>query len=60
MSSAKYEKEDPMIQKKKLNQFYIEEYEQAGRKKTKNQLKESVAQSRVKNLSRALRRGRPY
>ena len=60
MNSAKYEKEDPMIQKKKLNQFYIEEYEQAGRKKTKNQLKESVAQSRVKNLSRALRRARPY
>ena len=35
-----------MIQKKKLNQFYIEEYEQAGRKKTKNALKDSVAQAR--------------
>ena len=49
-----------MIQKKKLNQFYIEEYEQAGRKKTKNALKDSVAQARVKNLQKAFRRTRPY
>ena len=49
-----------MIQKKKLNQFYIEEYEQAGRKKTKNALKDSVAQARVKNLQKAFRRARPY
>ena len=49
-----------MIQKKKLNQFYIEEYEQAGRKKTKNALKDSVAQARVKNLQKAFCRARPY
>ena len=49
-----------MIQKKKLNQFYIEEYEQAGRKKTKNALKDSVAQARVKSLQKAFRRARPY
>ena len=49
-----------MIQKKKLNQFYIEEYEQAGRKKTKNALKDSVAQARVKNLQKAFRRAHPY
>ena len=49
-----------MIQKKKLNQFYIEEYGQAGRKKTKNALKDSVAQARVKNLQKAFRRARPY
>ena len=46
--------------KKKLNQFYIEEYAQAGRKKTKNALKDSVAQARVKNLQKAFRRARPY
>lgn len=60
MNSAKYEKEDPMIQKKKLNQFYIEEYERAGRKKSKNSVRDSVLQSRVKNLQRAFRRARPY
>ena len=49
-----------MIQKKKLNQFYIEEYERAGRKKGKNVLKDSAAQTRVKNLQRAFRRARPY
>ena len=35
-----------MIQKKKLNQFYIEEYERAGRKKSKNSVRDSVLQSR--------------
>lgn len=49
-----------MIQKKKLNQFYIEEYERAGRKKAKNSVRDSVLQSRVKNLQRAFRRARPY
>ncbi len=49
-----------MIQKKKLNQFYIEEYEQAARKKSKSSVKDSVIQSRVKNLQRAFRRARPY
>ena len=49
-----------MIQKKKLNQFYIEEYERAGRKKSKNSVRDSVLQSRVKNLQRAFRRARPY
>ena len=59
-ASARKEEENSMIQKKKLNQFYIEEYEQAGRKKTKNALKDSVAQARVKNLQKAFRRARPY
>lgn len=49
-----------MIQKKKLNQFYIEEYERAGRKKSKNSVRDSVLQFRVKNLQRAFRRARPY
>lgn len=49
-----------MIQKKKLNQFYIEEYERAARKKSKNSVRDSVLQSRVKNLQRAFRRARPY
>ena len=49
-----------MIQKKRLNQFYIEQYEQAGRKKSKNPVKDSVAQSRFRNLARAFRRARPY
>lgn len=49
-----------MIQKKKLNQLYIEEYERAGRKKSKNSVRDSVLQSRVKNLQRAFRRARPY
>lgn len=49
-----------MIQKKKLNQFYIEEYARAGQKKTKNMVKDSVAQARVKNLMRSFRRARPY
>lgn len=49
-----------MIQKKKLNQFYIEEYAEAGRKRTKNTVKDSAAQARVKNLVRAFRRARPY
>ena len=49
-----------MIQKRKLNQFYIEEYERAGRKKSKNSVRDSVLQSRVKNLQRAFRRARPY
>ena len=49
-----------MIQKKKLNQFYIEEYARAGQKKTKNMVKDSVAQVRVKNLMRSFRRARPY
>lgn len=49
-----------MIQTKKLNQFYIEEYERAGRKKSKNSVRDSVLQSRVKNLQRAFRRARPY
>ncbi|HIR97823.1 MAG TPA: ATP-dependent helicase [Candidatus Merdisoma faecalis] len=48
------------MQKKKLNQFYIEEYERAGRKKSKNSVRDSVLQSRVKNLQRAFRRARPY
>ena len=30
-----------MIQKKKLNQFYIEQYERAGRKKPKKPVKEA-------------------
>ena len=49
-----------MIQKKKLNQFYIEEYERAGLKKSKNSVRDSVLRSRVKNLQRAFRRDRPY
>ena len=49
-----------MIQKKKLNQFYIEEYERAGLKKSKNSVRDSVLRSRVKNLQRAFRRARPY
>ena len=32
-----------MIQKKKLNQFYIEQYERAGRKKPKKPVKEAGA-----------------
>ena len=36
-----------MIQKKKLNQFYIEQYERAGRKKPKKPVKEAGMQARI-------------
>lgn len=48
-----------MIQKKKLNQFYIEQYERAGRKKPKKPVKEAGMQARTAKIQKALRSARP-
>ena len=48
-----------MIQKKKLNQFYIEEYEKVARQKQKNPVRESGIRQRIQSLSRTLRTARP-
>ena len=48
-----------MIQKKKLNQFYIEQYERAGRKKLKKPIKESGMQARIGKIEKTLRSSRP-
>ncbi len=48
-----------MIQKKKLNQFYIEQYERAGRKKPKKPVKEAGMQARIAKLQKTLRSTRP-
>lgn len=48
-----------MIQKKKLNQFYIEQYERAGRKKPKKPVKEAGMQARIAKIQKTLRSARP-
>lgn len=48
-----------MIQKKKLNQFYIEQYERAGRKKPKKPVKEAGMQARAAKIHKTLRSARP-
>lgn len=48
-----------MIQKKKLNQFYIEQYERAGRKKPKKPVKEAGMQARTAKIRKTLRSARP-
>ncbi len=48
-----------MIQKKKLNQFYIEQYERAGRKKPKKPVKEAGMQARTAKIQKTLRSARP-
>ena len=48
-----------MIQKKKLNQFYIEQYERAGRKKPKKPVKEASMQARTAKIQKTLRSARP-
>ena len=48
-----------MIQKKKLNQFYIEQYERAGRKKPKKSVKEAGMQARTAKIQKTLRSARP-
>lgn len=48
-----------MIQKKKLNQFYIEQYERAGRKKPKKPVKEAGMQARTAKIQKTLRSVRP-
>lgn len=49
-----------MLQKKKLYEFYIEEYERTARKKTKNPVRDSGIQARINSLVRTLRSSRPY
>ena len=48
-----------MIQKKKLNQFYIEQYERAGRKKPKKPVKEAGMQARISKIQKTLKSARP-
>ena len=48
-----------MIQKKKLNQFYIEQYERAGRTKPKKPVKEAGMQARTAKIQKTLRSARP-
>ncbi len=48
-----------MIQKKKLYQFYIEEYEQAGRKKPKKPIRDAGMQAKIAKMQKALRSARP-
>ena len=48
-----------MIQKKKLNQFYIEQYERASRKKPKKPVKEAGMQARTAKIQKTLRSARP-
>lgn len=48
-----------MIQKKKLNQFYIEQYERAGRKKPKKPVKEAGMQARISKIQKTLKSVRP-
>ena len=48
-----------MIQKKKLNQFYIEQYERAGCKKPKKPVKEAGMQARTAKIQKTLRSARP-
>lgn len=52
--------ETQMIQKKKLNQFYAEEYAKAAEKKPKKPLRDAAMQPRIKSLGRAFRNARPY
>ena len=47
-----------MIQKKKLNQFYIEQYERAGRKKPKKPVKEAGMQARIAKVQKTLKSAR--
>ena len=51
-----------MLQKKKLNKFYTEQYEQAGRSRQKNkkQAGQAAMEARINSLSRALKHARPY
>ena len=48
-----------MIQKKKLNQFYIEQYERVGRKKPKKPVKEAGMQARIAKIQKTLKSARP-
>ncbi len=48
-----------MIQKKKLNQFYIEEYQRAGRKKPKKPIKEAGMQAKIGKIQKTLKSARP-
>ena len=48
-----------MIERKKLIQFYIEQYTEESRKKEKKIPRYTDAPSRMKNLQKALRRARP-
>ena len=48
-----------MIQKKKLVQFYLEQYEQAGKKKPKRSISTAEMQKRVQTLFRTLRSAKP-
>ena len=48
-----------MIQKKKLVQLYLEQYEQAGRKKPKRSVSTAEMQKRSENLFRTLRSAKP-
>ena len=48
-----------MIHKKKLNQFYIEQYERAGRKKPKKPVKEAGMQARISKIQKTLKSVRP-
>lgn len=48
-----------MIQRKKLLKFYIEQYEQSGRKKTKRPLAQAEALARLEKLKKALRSAKP-
>ncbi len=48
-----------MIQKKKLNQFYIEQYERAGRKKPKKPVKEAGMQARISKIQKTFKSVRP-
>lgn len=48
-----------MIQKKKLVQFYLEQYEQAGKKRPKRSISTAEMQKRVQTLFRTLRSAKP-
>lgn len=48
-----------MIQKKKLYQFYIEEYEQAGCRKPKKPIRDAGMQAKIAKMQKALRSARP-
>ena len=48
-----------MIQKKKLVQFYLEQYDQAGKKRLKRSISTAEMQKRVQTLFRTLRSAKP-
>ena len=48
-----------MIQKKKLVQFYLEQYDQAGKKRPKRSISTAEMQKRVQTLFRTLRSAKP-